>query len=100
LIPSRIKFQFEAILWEYSGKGAWVFVSLPQELSLEIRTELKNLEEGWGRMRTEAQIGQSIWKTALWFDTKSNTYLLAVKAEIRKKEKIEIGNLVKVTIAI
>jgi hypothetical protein len=30
-------------------------------------------------------------KTAIWFDTKVNTYLLPLKAEIRKKENFEIG---------
>ena len=30
----------------------------------------------------------SEWKTAIWFDTKQDTYLLPLKAEIRKKENI------------
>jgi hypothetical protein len=43
-----------------------------------------------GRLKATAQIGDSIWKTAIWFDTKLNTYLLPLKAAIRKKELIEI----------
>ncbi len=36
--------------------------------------------------------------TAIWFDTKSNTYLLPIKAAIRKKEKVEPGEEIQITI--
>jgi hypothetical protein len=54
----------------------------------EIRKNLKFLEEGWGRLKATAKIGNSEWETAIWFDTKHDTYILPLKAEIRKKEKI------------
>ena len=41
-------------------------------------------------MKVTVQIGNSEWKTSIWFDTKHDTYLLQVKAAIRKKEKIEM----------
>ncbi len=37
-------------------------------------------------MKAIAKIGNSQWETAIWFDTKHKTYLLPLKAEIRKKE--------------
>jgi hypothetical protein len=40
-MSSAIAFQFEAAMWKYSGNAGWYFVSLPQELTLEIRTHLK-----------------------------------------------------------
>ena len=49
-------------------------------------------------MKITAKIGGSQWATAIWFDTKLDTYLLPVKAEIRKKEKFETGSEVEVTI--
>ena len=51
-------------------------------------------------MKVTAKIGGSEWKTSIWFDTKNDTYLLPIKAEIRKKEKIdmEAGNEVKAAI--
>ena len=36
----------------------------------------------------------TIWKTAIWFDTKKNTYILPLKAEIRNKEQIAEGDKV------
>lgn len=76
------------MLWRYAGAGGWHFISLPQDLSGEIRNMLKWQEEGWGRLPATARIGQTTWSTAIWFDSKSQTYLLPVKADIRKKEKI------------
>jgi hypothetical protein len=66
----------------------------------EVLADFKCLEEGWGRMKVLVKIGNSEWKTSIWFDTKNDTYLLPVKAEIRKKEKIdmEVGKEVDVTI--
>jgi len=94
--PAGIKYEFTAAPWQYEGPGGWIFVSLPKVLAKEIRDALKSEEEGWGRLKVTARIGSSEWGTAIWFDTKSNTYLLPLKAEIRKKEKLEAGREVEV----
>lgn len=91
-----IPYTFNAELWQYAGKGAWFFVSLPPTLSSEIRMLLKNEEEGWGRLRAKACIGNTEWETAIWFDTKAGTYLLPVKAFVRNKEQISAGQSVQV----
>ena len=96
----KLKYNFRAKPWQYSGNGGWHFISLPNKLSKEIRTSLKSEEEGWGRLKATAKIGNSEWETAIWFDTKLNTYLLPLKAEIRKKESLKIDKLVDVTIEI
>ena len=49
-------------------------------------------------MKASAAIGNSQWDTAIWFDSKQKTYLLALKADIRKKEKLEIDSVAEVTI--
>ena len=93
-----VKYALEAAPWQYSGQGAWVFVSLPVELSEEIRRLFKTEEEGWGRLKATAAVGKSEWKTAIWFDTKSSTYILPLKAAIRSKENIITGKLITLTI--
>lgn len=89
-----VKYEFVAKVWQQ----CWCFVSLPEEMANEIRENLKFLEEGWGRLKTTAKIGNSEWETAIWFDTKHKTYLLPIKAEIRKKEKIEVDKEVEIII--
>ena len=97
---SLITYEFTAQTWKPEGDCVWHFVSLPTEMSKEIRALRKSDEEGWGRLKIIARVGGSEWKTAIWFDTKHDTYLLPIKAEIRRKEKIEIGGSVGVVICL
>ena len=94
----KIKYEFHSKLWQHSSSKAWYFVSLPIKMSKEIRSILKWQEEGWGRLHVRAGIGSSEWETAIWFDSKHNTYLLPVKSQIRKTEKIESNTEVKTTL--
>ncbi|WP_200799145.1 DUF1905 domain-containing protein [Tenacibaculum agarivorans] len=96
----KITYEFSSILWKHSSSGGWHFVSLPKDISKEIRTHHQWLEEGWGRMKTTAKINGFAWETSIWFDTKLDTYLLPVKAEIRKKAKLAIGQDIKISITI
>jgi len=97
-----IQYEFTATFRRYKEEDAcgWNFLFMSKELAKEIRANFKWREEGWGRMKVTVKIGKSEWKTSIWFDTKHDTYLLPVKAEIRKKEKIEmeVGKEVKTTI--
>ena len=39
-------YSFTTQIWQYLGKGAWVFVSLPKAMAAEIRLENQGFEEG------------------------------------------------------
>ena len=98
-----IKYEFKAKPYLCSSTPdmpGWTFVSLPKELSIEIRENFQHFEEGWGRMKIMAKTGNSEWATSIWFDTKQDTYLLPLKGEIRKKENIELGKEVEIVISI
>jgi hypothetical protein len=94
----KIKYSFSGKLWQHPSPGGWYFVSLPKGLSKEIRQLVKWQEEGWGRLKATAKIGEMEWETSIWFDTKMNTYLLPVKGEIRKRGKLEAGKNIEVAI--
>ena len=95
---SKIKYEFSEPVWHHPSTGGWHFVSLPKNIAAEIRQNLKSEEEGWGKLKAKARIGTSEWQTAMWFDTKMDTYLLPLKVAIRKKENIEIGMILNVLI--
>lgn len=97
-MEGKIKFEFSTSMWKHSSPGGWFFVSLPKIISEEIREHLKWQEEGWGRMKTIAQISNVTWETAIWFDTAMGTYLLPVKTEIRRKLNLEINRKIEITI--
>lgn len=96
----KIQYRFKAEPWKYSGPNGWYFISLPQKLSKEIRKTFKSEEQGWGRLPAKAKIGNTEWETAIWFDTKVNTYLLPLKAEVRRKEQLIVGNKIIVIVFI
>ena len=96
----KIKYQFSSKLWRNSSEGGWYFITIPKEVSKEIRSNLKWQEEGWGRMKALAIIEDLTWNSSIWLDTKSDCYLLPVKSEIRKKLSLKEEDLVKMSIRV
>lgn len=92
-------FQFESAVWLYPGESsAWHFVSLPKDLSAELREKYKVLHRGWNSLKVQVGIGKTKWDTSIFYDTKSERYILPVKAVVRRKEQIFNGDKVKVTL--
>lgn len=96
----NITYSFSGKIWKHESTGAWFFVSMPKDLSLEIRSQLQWQEEGWGRMKASARIKNVEWKTAIWFDKKKNTYLLPLKKEIRRKAHLELDDVISVEVSL
>ncbi len=93
-------YNFKSKLWLYPGKAAWYFITLPKKQSDQIRFLAFNSKSAWGSIRVSAKIGGTSWQTSIFPDTKAGAYLLPVKAEVRRKEKIEAGSTVAVTLEI
>lgn len=90
--------RFTAPLWLWSaGKGSWHFITVPQVESLEIRAESFASRGGFGSVRVEAVIGDVRWRTSV-FPQKEGTYLLPVKADVRRRAGIAAGEDVTVSI--
>ncbi len=93
-------YKFKEKVWKYKGKGGWHFITLPKNISQKIRKNHGLDEEGWGRLKTLAKIGQSQWKTAIWYDSKSKAYLLPVKSLIRRAENIQKDSAISVIVVL
>lgn len=91
-------FTFDAKLWRYSGKGSWHFVTLPKEVAEAIR--FFRPTRGFVPVAVKAAIGGSAWKTSVFPDSTSASFLLAVKAEVRKAEGIGDGDTVSVRLSL
>lgn len=87
---------FTAKLWEWEGQGAWFFISLPKEYYDEIKDITSSPKKGFGSIKVEAMIGRSTWRTSIFPDSKSSTYLLPIKKAIRVAENLVTGSLVEV----
>lgn len=89
-----------AKVWLYPGLASWHFITIPEKVSKQIKERYGAMKRGWGSLPVNITIGQTTWKTSIFPDKKLNAYLLPLKAEIRKKEMIKLGDSVKLQIEI
>jgi len=85
-------FTFTAEVWEHTGQGAWHFVSLPEEVADEIAEGFGASAGGWGSVRVEVVVGATVWRTSIFPDRKRGTYILPLKAAVRKAEGLTAGS--------
>ena len=87
-------------LWLWSGEGAsWHFITVPEELSGEIRAQSLARRGGFGSVRVEAAINAITWRTSV-FPQKGGGYILPVKKEVRCRAGIAAGDEVTLTLEI
>ena len=96
----KANYNIRAKVWLYPGMAGWHFITLPKKQSAEIKSHFDMFRRGFGSLRIIATIGKTSWKTSIFPDKKSGAYLLPVKADVRKREKIEIGSRVALRVQI
>jgi hypothetical protein len=95
---------FTAPLWRWSAKqesadpGSWSFVTLPVEVAEDIRERRVEPPRGFGSVRVEVEVGASRWRTSVFPDKGSGSYVLPVKQAVRRAAGIEEGDPVTVTL--
>jgi len=85
-------FDAELWLWDARQGDSWVFVSLPEEASAEIREVAGALPRGFGSVRVNVTLGMTVWKTSIFPDAKAGVYVLPLKKAVRKAEGVEAGD--------
>lgn len=98
--PGYRTYTVRAKVWLYPGMAAWHFVTLPRTQSEEIKARFGGMKRGWGSLPVVATIGGTSWKTSIFPDKKAGAYLLPLKSEVRKKEKIGAGGTIALSIEI
>lgn len=91
---SDATYSVTAPVWRWDGGAAWHFVTLPEEVADEIHARFAH--GAFGMVAVRATIGASTWETKLFADTKRDSYLLPVKAAVRRAEGIDTGETVTV----
>lgn len=94
-------YEFEGEMWKWPGMAAWHFVTVDTEVAARMRVErLGAPRVGWGSIPVSVTVGKTTWKTSIFPDKKSGSYLLPMKAEVRKKEDISAGDTIPVSLSI
>src|SRR3989344_4513748 len=95
------KYQVKGKVWLWPGDvSAWHFVQVDKKTSERIREKHANVRRGFGSVRVEAAIGKTTWKTSIFPDKRSGTYLLPLKASVRRAEAISEGDTIAFTLEI
>ena len=88
-------------LWN-SEKGSWHFFTITEKIANEIyfATSLKTLglKRGFGAVKVRAIVGETIFTTSIFPNSKDKTYILPIKASVRKAENIKAGDEIKIKI--
>jgi len=93
------EFTFSAELWRWPAQDAWRFVTLPVEAS-EVIAMVSGPPRGFGSVRVEVGVGRTLWRTSVFPDAGTATYVLPMKKAVRTAEELEDGDLVTVTLRV
>jgi len=88
-------FSFKAQVWRWPGDAGWHFVNLPKNLAKQVKKVGKTY--GSGFIKVKVSLGKSSWITALFPHKESETYIISIKKQIRKKEEIFEDDMVKIS---
>lgn len=82
--------RFRGTVQRFPGHLGWHYVDVPDELVPSKRRSVK-----WGLIPCEFQVGDTRWKSSL-LPKGGGTYFVALKASVRKREAISLGDTVTV----
>lgn len=94
-----LELAFNAELWLYDGDAPWHFVTLPEDLADEIREHVP-VRRGFGSVRVTAVVGETRWQTSLFPDSKSRSFVLPMKQEVRRSNGLVAGDRVAVRLTV
>jgi hypothetical protein len=92
-----VEFAAELWLWDARRDDTWVFVSLPEGASDDIRDLVGGQVRGFGSVRVRVTIGATSWQTSI-FPSADGPYVLPLKKAVRKSEKLDVGDTATLTV--
>jgi hypothetical protein len=90
--------KFRAAVIEWRGPAPYFYAPVPMQHVEEIRRAAKVVSYGWGVIPVEATIGKVTFTTSLF--PKDGTYLLPIKADVRRRCGITVDDVIDVTMAL
>lgn len=92
----NIEFTGKILFWK--GPAPWYFVTVPAEMSRDLKAISGFVTYGWGVIPVHVQIGETEFKTSLF--PKDDRYLVPIKASVRKAEQLEEGDRVTIKLVV
>jgi hypothetical protein len=90
--------EFESRIWYWRGPAPWFFVTVPDKQCNDLRAISGFVTYGWGMIPAKVRIGKTEWTTSLF--PKDASYIVPIKASVRKAENLEEGDKVTVQLEV
>lgn len=87
-----------AELWLHNS-GSWVFVTVPEDESDEIHHVAPH-PGGFGSVRVQVAIGETIWRTSVFPNAKTGCFVLPIKKAVRTAEQIDVDDVAQVQLTV
>lgn len=87
-------------VWRSEGPPDRHFVTLPDDVARDVRARFGGSGQAVGSLPVSVKIGRSIWSTSLYADTGSGSYVIPIKDDARRRERLREAQVVTVTFAI
>ena len=90
--------EFSGEVWFWRGPSPYHFVTVPEDESVQVQSTAALVTYGWGMVPVSARIGDTTWRTSLF--PKDGGYLLPLRDSVRKRESLELGDVVSVRLTV
>lgn len=96
--PEALVLEFSGEIWYWRGPAPFFFVTVSEEAREELKFIANRVTYGWGMIPVRVTIGRTHYTTSLW--PKEGSYVVPIKANVRKAESIDEGDLVHITLEV
>ncbi|MAF80713.1 hypothetical protein CL628_01730 [bacterium] len=95
-----MRYNLRGKVWIYPGEAAWRFVNVSKQAARDIKENFGDSRRGFGSIPVTVKVGKTIWNTSIFPDSRSGTYLLPLKKEVRVEEGILAGKQLRYALTI
>ncbi len=93
-----MRVSFAGTVFEWRGPSPFYFIRVPDDDATRIRDIASMVTYGWGVIPVTVTIGSATTTTSLF--PKDGGYLVPIKNAVRLPEKLSVGDIVDVSLAI
>ena len=93
-----MRLTFSGPVYEWRGPAPHHFVDVPLAEAGMLAAVSEMVTYGWGMIPVTVTLGATEFTTSLW--PKDGGYIVPLKAEVRRREKVELGDVVDLVLEV
>ena len=90
--------EFTGRIFHWRGPAPYLFVSVPEQASRDIKAISQLVTYGWGVIPVHVRVGNTEWTTSLF--PKNGRYLVPIRKSAQVAEKLQEGDNISIRLEI